>query len=446
VKKEKFKNYVFDNDFLEYESCIHDFSDKLFQEFEDKSDQKNLRSKIDDLLNCRIVNHTENKAASHPQYRRMGRDRYKLSSSSLDRLNSKFVAKGIREANVIILAIGGSYQGPKLLLESFEKYNHQSDIKVTYKFITGSDPNEFISVTKQLNPKNTIFIIASKSFTTDETIESLKQALEWSIDPTYFIAITSNIDEPFKYGIGVDDVNDIINIDSEIGGRYSIWTPIGEFVCDHDSFENFLEGGNRADEDLQELEDNKYFKFVKYLAFSDIWQNNYQGRNTRAVLSYIWNMRSFPDYIQQLEMESLGKQANPNSEFKNTGQIIFGGYGPKAQHSYFQLLHQGTQQICADIIASKEDSKSLAYAQAVTQSKLLSNGAENLKDEEKINGNIPVNIFLLKKVDPSTLGYLIATWEHRTFISAVMLGINPFDQFGVSAGKIYTKKYLVKKD
>ena len=132
-----------------------------------------------------------------------------------------------------------------------------------------------------------------------------------------------------------------------------------------------------------------------------------------------------------------------NSDFKKTGQIIFGGYGPTAQHSYFQLLHQGTQDICADIIASKEDLKSLAYAQAITQAKILSDGADDLlKAQEKINGNIPLNLFLLNKIDAYTLGYLIATWEHRTYITAAMLQINPYDQYGVSAGKIYTKKYL----
>ena len=116
-----------------------------------------------------------------------------------------------------------------------------------------------------------------------------------------------------------------------------------------------------------------------------------------------------------------------------------------AQHSYFQLLHQGSQKICADIIASKSDNNDLAYAQAVTQSNLLSKGARDLKENEKINGNIFVNLFLLNKVDAFTLGYLITMWEHRTFISSVLLSINPFDQFGVNAGKIYTKRYLEHK-
>ena len=135
--------------------------------------------------------------------------------------------------------------------------------------------------------------------------------------------------------------------------------------------------------------------------------NNNKQKNIRAILSYDWNLRSLPDYFQQLEMESLGKQANLNSEFKKTGQIIFGGFGPTAQHSYFQLLHQGTQEISADIIVSQEDLKSLSYVQAITQSKLLSNSTKHLKDEERINANVPVNLFLLNKLDPYSLGYLI---------------------------------------
>ena len=205
-----------------------------------------------------------------------------------------------------------------------------------------------------------------------------------------------------------------------------------------------MAGGKQADFDLKS--NDSYLRFVKNLAYSDIWLNNIKNKNSRAVLSYIWNFRSLPDYIQQLEMESLGKQPSKNSEFKKTGQIIFGGYGPKAQHSYFQLLHQGTQGVCADIIASMEDKKSLAHAQAITQSRLLSKGIEDLKDQERINGNVPTNLFLINRTSSYELGYLLATWEHRTYITSVMLGINPFDQFGVSAGKIYTKKYLSEKD
>ena len=145
-------------------------------------------------------------------------------------------------------------------------------------------------------------------------------------------------------------------------------------------------------------------------------------------------------------MESLGKPANQDSDYDHTGQIIFGGYGPIAQHSYFQLLHQGTQEICADIISSKDDEKSLSVAQAITQSKLLANGENEIKleNEFKINCNVTTNLFLMNKFNAFNLGYLIASWEHRTFITASMLDINPFDQFGVNAAKIYTKQYQQK--
>ena len=262
-------------------------------------------------------------------------------------------------------------------------------------------------------------------------------ALDWSPGIDHFIAITANPNEAKKYGFD----NNIVSFDKEIGGRYSIWSPIAELpLIEELPYELFLKGGHQADKDI--LEDEDYIKFIKRLSFSDIWNNNIKDKNIRAVLSYIWSFRSLSDYIQQLEMESLGKQPNQESEYKKTGQVIFGGYGPTAQHSYFQLLHQGTQSLCADIITSKEDPNNLAYAQSITQSKLLSEGANDLKQEERINGNVSVNLFILNKADPYTLGYLIALWEHRTFISASMLGINPFDQFGVIAGKIYTKRYI----
>ena len=156
-------------------------------------------------------------------------------------------------------------------------------------------------------------------------------------------------------------------------------------------------------------------------------------------------MRFFSDYAQQLEMESIGKRANSKSIFKNTGQVVFGGFGSTAQHSYFQLLHQGTANACADIFTIEDNKKlnKLLYAQSHAQAGLLANGPrEDLKSFEQVNGNTPTNLFTLKKLNPKTLGFLIATWEHRTYVTAKMLQINPFDQYGVSAGKIFAKKYL----
>ena len=431
MNKEKFKNYIFENDVLHYKSFINEFTPEVFKEFDSKAEKLGLISKIEDLFAGNKVNHTEGLAAWHPRYREKNITNYNT-------FNTSETFKGVK--NLVTIGIGGSFEGPKLLIESLVG---SSGGMFNQVFITGSDSSEFQEKTRNLNPEKTLFVVSSKSFTTEETLATLNDAIKWSGDMDRFIAITANKSEASKYKI-----KHILEFDKEIGGRYSIWSDISLsafYELTKIGQNSFFKGGYQADLDLKKNEE--YLKFLKTLAYSDIWLHNFKNKTSRAVLSYSWKLRSFPDYVQQLEMESLGKPSSKESEFKKTGQIIFGGYGPTAQHSYFQLLHQGTQEICADLIASKEDPKSLSYAQAITQGRLLSNGADDLSDEkERINGNVPVNLFLLNKIDPFTLGYLIASWEHRTYITAAMLEINPFDQFGVSAGKIYTKKYLSDKD
>ena len=438
MKKAKFKNYIYEDDLLRFESHIEEFTPELFEEFNKKSEELDLRSKIEDLMSGDVVNQSENQAAWHPKYRKDGAKPNDLLLNHIQQI--KKVNKKDK-INILIIGIGGSFEGPKLLVESLHSPLKNNEYNT--QFLTGSDKTEFTHKTSSLDPENTIFIISSKSFTTNETIEMLKHAIEWMPDLNNFILITSNPFEAKKYGF---DEKNIALFDKEIGGRYSIWSSIAQIpLLEEEAYKKFVKGGYHSDLNL--LNNKEYLKFVKRLSFTDIWLHNNKNKNVRVVLSYIWRIRSFTDYAQQLEMESLGKRPNANSEYNKTGQIIFGGYGPIAQHSYFQLMHQGTQEICADIIACRQDNTKLSYAQAITQASLLANGADDLLDaKEKINGDVPLNLFLLNKIDSFTLGYLIATWEHRTFITAMMLGINPFDQYGVSAGKIYTKKYLSIKD
>ena len=464
MNKEESNKYIFENHILSFESNINEFTSKIYEEFNFIAEEADLTTMIKKLIGGHIVNQTENQAALHPKYRMFQakeegpipnnlHEAPKIAKNFYDKWKKQSeICKKDQKINIFTLGIGGSYEGPKLLLECFNNpfgFSDKEKIKFNFDFITGSDPKEFHTKTKDLDPKNTFFIVSSKSFNTDETIESLIQAQNWSLCNSHFIAITSNPEKAKRYGI-----QQVITFDKEIGGRYSIWSPITQFHLYDDNSaknfdnqnemrKNFFKGGLQADSDI--ISNQNYQEFVKRLSFSDIWLNNTKGVNTRAILSYDWNLRSLPDYFQQLEMESLGKQTNSKCEFKKTGQIIFGGFGPTAHHSYFQLLHQGTQNISADMIASKEDVKSLAYAQAITQSKLFSDGVEDLKKAESINSNIPVNLFLLNKLDPYSLGYLITTWEYRVYITAIILNINPFDQFGVNAGKIYTKKYLADK-
>ena len=448
--------FTYENNMLRYEFRNNEFSKDLYKEFDHKATELGLNAKIDDLLSGKVVNLTENQAAFHPKYRKnkgfinefiksdtdFAPDRESLKDEAL----INFEDEACSAENIVSLGIGGSYEGPKLLIESLGHGEVLSEWK--HYFITGSDRIELDETLKKLDPKKTVFIVSSKSFTTAETIESLQYAIHWSGDMNRFIAITANKKEAQKFNF-----KHISEFDNEIGGRYSIWSRISYAaacfampVNHENTFDNFCLGGSIADSYISDNAD--YQKFVKMLAFSDIWFHNVKEKNTRAILSYDWKLRSLPNYFQQLEMESLGKRPSKNSEFKKTGQIIFGGYGPTAQHSYFQLLHQGTQNICADIILNEENQyNGLAYSQGITQARLLSEGASTLlKKEETINGNVPVNLFIFDGIDAKKLGFLIATWEHRVFITSVMLQINPFDQFGVNAGKIYTRPYQIKKD
>ena len=452
MSKENLTNFTFSNDILHFESLPDKFNDQIDQKLKYIDNKIDIKKKIENLISGNIVNISEKQSALHPRYRGYfdGQELPKLLRDAEIKAGKFFkkhfdfcIDNGFKEMNVVTLGIGGSYEGPKLLLESINNpmiVGSSNLLNANYVFITGSDNYEFNNKIKFLTPDNTIFIVSSKSFTTDETIESLKKALSWSKDKNKFIAITVNSCEVEKYGI-----KNVITFDKEIGGRYSIWSPITQFHLSGNHRKNFLKGGLQADIDI--LNNQKYLNFIKRLSFSDIFYND-TGKSTRAILSYVWSLRSLPNYFQQLEMEYLGKRLNPDSEFKKTGQIVFGGYGPTAQHSYFQLMHQGTQDLCADIIASAEDLDNLAYVQAITQAKILSSGESEIKleNESKINGNVPINLFILNELNSYSLGYLIATWEYRTYITAVILGINPFDQFGVNAGKIYTKKYLAEKD
>ena len=403
--------FDFENEILSFKSNVNDFTKSIFNDLDSISKDIQLEKKINDLFYGEKVNYTENKAALHVLHRRELEDLglFTTTPELHHKLESNSGSPKIK--NIVVLGIGGSFEGPKLLLESLTSQK----TSFRFEFITGSDPFEFEYKTKDIKPDETLFIVSSKSFTTDETLVSLKEAIKWSGDTDNFIAITANKEGALRYNISKDL---IFELHDEIGGRYSIWSYIclpayiefkygksgiqGEYD-DHgarpwEEIEMFVEGAREADKDL--IENKDYLKFVKTLSYSDIWLNNNQSVHSRAVLSYCWRLRSFADYVQQLEMESLGKQPNKGSNFKKTGQIIFGGYGPTAQHSYFQLLHQGTQNVAADIIAFKEDSTTLAYAQAITQSRLLSNGTKStLKDEERINGNVPINLFLFNTLD-----------------------------------------------
>jgi glucose-6-phosphate isomerase len=428
-------SFSFESEFLDYQPYLQDFSSEHYKVFDELALKLDLQGAIEALYSGQAVNKTENRSALHHQYRING----KLNDFNYKKITEPFI-KRIKKGgfkNIITFGIGGSYEGPKLLQEY--KYNPSS--KFNYYYISGPDKDEFNSILKSLSGQKNFYIFASKSLSTDETLSCLKW-LGKKRNSKNSIVITANLKKANSLGF-LEDC--IIPFPDSVGGRYSIWSPISLTAGLENNFSTFLKGGLAADQMMlgSSIQDKKYQKFIKILAFSDLWFGNFKNKNNRVILSYNWKLRSLANYFQQLEMESLGKQPNPNSFFKETGQSIFGGFGSTAQHSYFQLLHQGTARFCTDIIYHPSKTSPLSSAQAVAQAKLLALPNKFPSDsKELINSNSSVNLFRLSNMRLSSLGFLIASWEHRVFITASMLQINPFDQFGVKAGKIAAKSIL----
>lgn len=444
--------FSYEDECISYKSLFPVFSKKEFNELDKTYDQLDIDTEVNKLFSEYKINTTEDQAALHHIYRSAFGDRisnvntnyYEIAKNSIEQcinLKAKLLQNNIK--NIVTIGIGGSFEGPKLLLETLTQKHNRS---FNHIFLTGPDIQEFIDEIEPLNKAETFFVVSSKSFSTDETLQSLDLAINWIGDDfefkDHFICITSQIEKAANFGF---DKTTAILFPNEIGGRYSMWSPISlpAILELEEGFLEFLKGGSLADKKL--TSDSNYLEFIKTLVFSDIWHNNFDNKHIRVLLTYSWNLRFLSDYVQQLEMESIGKDANNDSVFKKTGQVIFGGFGSTAQHSYFQLLHQGTASFCADIISidTHKTYNELLFAQSQAQANLLAFGAESdLQDYEKVNGQSPVNLFSLKDLNSYNLGYLIASWEHRVYLTSRMLQINPFDQYGVSAGKIFARKYL----
>ena len=391
-----------------------------------------VSQKMQDLLAGKIVNHSEQRAALHhyyrdPKFKRAGFDLV----HAVETLQQK-ITKG-KYQNVFIFGIGGSFEGPKLLLEALSIPKN-----LNIFFITGPDKDEFNNIVKPRLTEKNLYLFASKSFTTDETLLTYSW-LPKNLSKEHFVGITANSSKATELGFLEQN---IFTFPETIGGRYSIWSPISATVLDKKSANAFVKGARAIDDSIKSK--GAAFKAIQEIVFYDLWSHNFLNKENRVVLTYNWKLRSLTNYLQQLEMESLGKLPASNSIFQKTGQTIYGGFGSTAQHSYFQLLHQGTSNTVADVVHAKSFASKLLNAQAEGQAKLLAGKIKYSKGLDKTNSNIPVNFFALKNLGSESLGSLIAFWEYRVFVTAAMLSINPFDQFGVNAGKKVAQKILIK--
>lgn len=366
-----------------------------------------------------------------------------------------FSGKAIED--VVHIGIGGSELGPRLLCESFA---HRSD-RVRIHFLASPDPIHIQSLQQRLNPETTLLIIASKTFTTEETLANAHFMRHWlhaaggQKADEQMIALTAAIDKAHEFGISSAH---ILPFWDWVGGRFSLWSAIAlPFALQngYDAYEQLLSGAHEMDQHFQSTPEER--NLPMHLALIDAWYNHYFAIDNRAIVTYAQPLNSFVPYLQQLEMESLGKRANQQGTalIKPSGMIIWGGSGTESQHAFFQLIHQGQRRIPLDFITVKsvpngyEAAGTIVHGNCLAQAEALMRGRtlEDLKDlplEERYQrtcaGNHPSNMVILDELTPFHLGALIALYEHKTTVLGTLYDVNAFDQWGVELGKVLAKK------
>ncbi|QJC37820.1 glucose-6-phosphate isomerase [Enterobacteriaceae endosymbiont of Donacia bicoloricornis] len=363
--------------------------------------------------------------------------------------------------NIINIGIGGSQLGPLMVTETLKEYKN----KLNLFFLANIDPIQIINLINQINPEESVFIIASKTFNTQETITNALSIKKWFINhingdlnknifSKHFIAVTNNIDAAIDFGINKKNILPLL---SEIGGRFSLWSSIGLIISlsiGFNNFEKLLQGASEMDYHFFSTPLDKNIPII--MALISIWYSNFWNTETEAIIPYCDNMRFLPSYLQQLNMESNGKSIdrNGNKILYQTSPIIWGDVGTNGQHSFFQMLHQGTKIIPCDFIAAAipynnkyKDHHLKLISNYIAQTKALAFG--NIKNIHKNNiykfcfGNKPSNSIFLKKITPYNLGLLISFYEHKVFVQGIILNIFSFDQWGVELGKKITN-FLVE--
>lgn len=357
-------------------------------------------------------------------------------------------ATGEKITDVVNLGIGGSDLGPVMAVEALKNYQ-QTDLRL--HFVSNVDPDAIEPLLNKLNPATTLFIVSSKSFGTPETLLNATVAKEWLERhlknkgiAAHFIGVSANKTKAQAFGIAPEN---ILNFWDWVGGRYSIWSPIGlplAISIGIEHFEEFLLGARKMDEHFANSPLSENMPVI--LALIGIWYINFWQAQTLAVLPYSALLTRFADYLQQLDMESNGKRVNCQGHTVDylTGPIVWGQAGTNGQHAFYQLLHQGTHFIPIDFIVAAQTHSTLVsqhkdlVANCLAQSAALMQGTENSETKfshEHMPGNKPSNTLLLSKISPRALGQLLALYEHKVFVQGVIWQINSFDQPGVELGK-----------
>ncbi|WP_425619835.1 glucose-6-phosphate isomerase [Buchnera aphidicola] len=460
-------------------------TDETIKQLINLAQETDLRSAIKLMFSGAKINQTENRSVLHIALR--NRNNYpiiinnynimseinillkKMKYFSQDIINGHWKGyTGQSISDVVNIGIGGSDLGPYMVNEALYPYKNHLNIH----YVSNIDSSHLLKVLKNINPETTIFLIASKTFTTDETLTNAISAKKWFLNyakdlhtlDKHFFALSVNIQNALNFGI---HINNIFKFWDWVGGRFSLWSAAGLSIIlsiGFNNFEKFLDGAHAMDNHFY---NTSYYKNIPVLlALLSIWYSNFFGSETEAILPYDQYMHRFAAYLQQSNMESNGKSINRNGEkiFYQTGPIIWGEPGTNGQHAFYQLIHQGTKLIPCDFIApilSHNDlgdhhikliSNFLAQTQALAFGKshdvVLQDLILSKKHQQEINkilpfkiceGNKPTNSILIRKITPYNLGALIALYEHKIFVQGYILNIFSFDQWGVEIGKELSK-------
>lgn len=485
----------FDKFNMEFENILLDYSKnhltletiKLLTEF---AKEKKLSQKIDDMFSGKNINITEKRAVLHSALRDKSdvpiyveetnvTPLIKAVLNKMDKFcadfhSGKFTGYTGKKFNTIVnIGIGGSDLGPAMVCKALKPYRVEG---MNSYFVSNVDGSHLAEVLKEIDAETTLFIIASKTFTTQETITNALSARDWFLNQSssntehvakHFVALSTNRDEVIKFGINPDNMFEFWDW---VGGRYSLWSAIGLSIALYigfDNFNNLLEGAYLMDVHFRTAPFESNIPVL--LALIGFWYINFFGAKTHVVIPYDQYLEYLPDFIQQLDMESNGKSIdiNGNKVDYPTGSVIWGKPGTNAQHSFFQLIHQGTQLIPCDFLApvfshneigdhhQKLISNFFAQTEALMMGKskeeviseLQANGLTNdeikfLAPHKVFEGNKPTNTIFYNKLTPSILGSLIAMYEHKVFVQGVLWNINSFDQWGVELGKQLAKVIL----
>ena len=447
---------------------------KTIKLFNDLLVEIDLKDSINKYFNGDLINKTENRAVLHTALRSKADEGIKYNGVDIHQkindvnkkikqfsdsviIGSKKGYTGKSFTDVVNIGIGGSDLGPSMVVESLKFYKNH----LNTHFVSNIDGDHVNEVLKTLNPETTLFIIVSKTFTTQETLSNANTIRNWFLNSgatnnditKHFIAVSSNIEKVTSFGIEMDNIFPMWNW---VGGRFSLWSAVGISISLSVGFENFnrlLEGAGEMDNHFKDANFEKNIPVI--LACLGVWYNNFFNCESESVITYSQYLNQFATYLQQASMESNGKSVDRDGNKVNysTGQIVWGEPGTNSQHAFFQLIHQGTKLIPIDFIGfakslhGNQDHQNKLISNFIAQTEALMKGKSLLEVEESFDkdsftnpfkvfeGNNPTNTILIDKLTPKSLGKLIALYEHKIFVQGVIWNIFSYDQFGVELGK-----------